>query len=196
MAGMDRERVAAVLEEAVAAKRAFLACRDDLVELCRLAEEALRGGGKLLLCGNGGSACDAAHLACELVGWFHHRDRPPLPALALGFETPMATAIANDKGYDQVFRRQLEALGRPGDLLIGISTSGRSPSVVGALERAREMGLATAAVTGREGRACAAAADFTLAVPAGETPRIQECHLLVFHVLAEWLEARLAVTDA
>lgn len=189
---MDLARLRAAVEESIATKRRLLdESFDEVTALLGLAEEALRGGGKLLFCGNGGSSCDAAHAAGELVGWFEHKERAPLPAIALGHETPATTAIANDAGYDEVFARQVEALGRPGDLLVGISTSGRSPNVVRALERARARGLRTAALTGRARGPCAEAAELWVPVPSSETPRIQEAHLLIVHLLCAHLEAAL-----
>ncbi len=177
------------IRKSIQAKEALLALAGEIEAFCRLGASVLEGGGKILLCGNGGSACDAAHASCELVGWFRDKERGPLPALALGFETPALTAVANDEGYDEVFARQVQALGRPGDLLVGISTSGRSPSVVRALERASSLGIRTAALTGKDGGPAAEAAEFALRVPARETPRIQECHLLVLHIFSEWVEA-------
>ncbi len=180
------------IRESLRAKEALLALRKEIEDFCRLGRSVLDGGGKILFCGNGGSACDAAHASCELVGWFRDKERGPLPALALGFETPALTAMANDKGYEEVFARQVQALGRPGDLLVGISTSGRSLSVVRALERASALGLKTAALTGEEGGPAARAAGLALRVPCRDTPRIQECHLLVLHIFSEWLESRSA----
>ncbi len=182
--------IESAIRESLRAKEALLALRKEIEEFCRLGRSVLDGGGKILLCGNGGSACDAAHASCELVGWFRDKKRGPMPALALGFETPALTAMANDEGYEEVFARQVQALGRPGDLLVGISTSGRSPSVVRALERASSLGLKTAALTGEEGGPAARAADFALRIPSRDTPRIQECHLLVLHIFSEWMESR------
>ena len=159
-------------------------------ELLNLAEECLDNGGKLLFCGNGGSSCDAAHAVGELVGWFLEKDRGPLPAIALGHSIPSLTAIANDAGYAFVFEREVEALGREGDLLVGITTSGGSENVYRALTKAQSMGLVTVALTGsREGQ-CVEAADLWVPVPSEETPRIQESHLLIMHLLCEALERR------
>ncbi len=189
---MESQDIRKAIRESLEAKEALLSLAGEIEALCRMGEEVLKGGGKLLFCGNGGSACDAAHASCELTGWFLQKERRPLPAVALGFETPALTAMANDKGYDEAFARQVQALGRPGDLLVGITTSGRSPSVVRALERARSLGIRTAVLTGREGGPAGSVAEFNLRVPSSDTPRIQECHLLVLHIFSQWLEAACA----
>ena len=153
---MNAATLRATIEESIATKQRLLAqCLPAIEALCARAVSALQQDGKILLCGNGGSSCDAAHAAGELVGWFMAKNRKGYAAIALGHETPSLTAIANDVGYEEVFARQVEALGRPGDLLIGISTSGTSKNVVRALERARASGLRTAALTGRKGGRCA-----------------------------------------
>jgi|UPI000686AF59 D-sedoheptulose 7-phosphate isomerase len=148
---------------------------------------ALRGGGKILFCGNGGSAADSQHLAAEIVGRFR-RDRPGLPSIALTTDTSILTAIANDYGYSCVFSRQVEALAQPGDLLLGLSTSGNSQNVVAALEKARSMGVVTVAFTGSGGGRMAHIADHTLAVASPDTARIQEAHILAGHMLCDWIE--------
>lgn len=151
---------------------------------------ALERGGKVLLFGNGGSAADAQHIAAELVGRFAF-DRPALPALALSVNTSCLTAIGNDYGFDLVFARQIEALGRPGDVAIGISTSGNSPNVLCALAAAKKMELHTVALTGCPGGRLAetgSPADCCICVPSSATPRIQECHILIGHILAELVE--------
>lgn len=176
----------------IATKQGFADhCLPDVERLCELATEVLRGGGKLLLCGNGGSACDAAHAAGELVGWFLDKDRPAIAAIALGHEVPALTAIGNDAGYEHVFARQLQALGRPGDLLIGITTSGGSKNVIAALELAASTGVRTAVLCGERGGRAAELAEIAVRVPSTSTPRIQECHLLVVHLLCGWLEHAL-----
>ena len=159
-------------------------------EFLNLAEECLDNGGKLLFCGNGGSSCDAAHAAGELVGWFLEKERGPLPAVALGHSIPSLTAIANDAGYEFVFEREVEALGRKGDMLVGISTSGGSENVYRAMARAQSMGLVTVALTGAKEGQCVEVADLWVRVPSEETPRIQEAHLLIMHLLCEALERR------
>lgn len=151
---------------------------------------ALEQGGKILFCGNGGSAADAQHLAAELSGRFYF-DRSPLYAEALHTNTSYLTAVANDYGYEQVFSRQIAAKGRRGDVLIGISTSGNSPNVVLAMETAARIGLTRIAMTGQSGGRMAALADILLAVPSTDTPRIQESHILLGHILCEAIEATL-----
>jgi D-sedoheptulose 7-phosphate isomerase len=141
----------------------------------------------VLLFGNGGSASDAQHVAAELVGRFA-RERAPLPAIALTTDTSALTAIANDYGFEEVFARQVRALGRPGDVAVAISTSGNSPNVLRGAEAAREMGMTVVALTGAGGGALAAASDLCVNVPSDDTPRIQECHLTVEHVLCEAVE--------
>ena len=153
------------------------------------------GGGKLLICGNGGSAADSQHLAAEFVNRMHI-DRPGLPAIALSTDTSSLTAIANDERYERVFARQTEALGRPGDVLIGISTSGRSPNVVAALVAGRAIGLVTIGFTGQSGAAVLAPiCDVVLATPSDVTPRIQEGHEFAYHVIAAMVEQQLFGPD-
>jgi D-sedoheptulose 7-phosphate isomerase len=157
-----------------------------------LVAEALGGGRKLLLFGNGGSAADAQHIAAELVGRFV-RERRPLPAVALTTDTSALTAIANDYGYEEVFARQVRALGSAGDVALAISTSGRSPNVLRAVEAARAGKLKTIGLTGGDGGALAGMVDVSLRVSASrESARIQETHILVGHVICELVERRLA----
>lgn len=144
-------------------------------------------GKKVLWCGNGGSAADSQHFAAELLGRFR-RERRGLPSIALTTDTSAMTAIANDYGYERVFERQVEALCNAGDVVVGISTSGNSKNVCLALEKARQIGAATIALTGAGGGGMAKIADFSLQVPSQETARIQECHLLCGHMLCEWIE--------
>ncbi|AWK90207.1 D-sedoheptulose 7-phosphate isomerase [Azospirillum thermophilum] len=149
--------------------------------------EGLRGGGKVLFCGNGGSAADSQHLAAELTGRYLH-DRPPLAAVALTVDSSALTAIANDYSYDEVFARQVRALGRAGDVLVGISTSGNSRNVVAALEAARALGLRTVGLTGAGGGRMAELCDVCIRVPSTDTPRIQEMHIAAGHMLCELVE--------
>lgn len=153
-------------------------------------QRAWRGAGKLLVFGNGGSAADAQHLAAELVGRFS-RERQALAAVALSTDTSVLTSLANDYSYDRVFARQVEALGRPGDVALGITTSGTSPNVVAALERARQLKLTTIALTGRDGGTAATFADVHLNVPDASTARVQEVHRTLLHVMCEILEHEL-----
>ncbi|MBT9330424.1 D-sedoheptulose 7-phosphate isomerase [Acidipila sp. 4G-K13] len=148
---------------------------------------ALLAGKKVLWCGNGGSAADSQHLAAELVGRFR-RERRGMPSIALTTDTSILTAVANDYGYDHVFRRQVEALCVAGDVVVGISTSGNSRNVLAALEEARSLGAFTVAFTGAEGGAMAGLADAALCVPSKNTARVQEGHILCGHVLCDWIE--------
>ncbi len=154
-------------------------------------EAAVRAGGKLLLFGNGGSAADAQHLAAELVVRYHS-DRPAIAAIALTTDTSTLTAGANDLGYERIFSRQIEALGRPGDVAVGISTSGRSPNVLAGLAAARDGQLRTIGLTGAQGEAMQALCDVVLTVPSRITARVQEMHIFLGHMLCKGLEQRLA----
>lgn len=158
-------------------------------------ETAVRAGGKLLLFGNGGSAADAQHLAAELVVRYQ-TDRPAIAALALTTDTSALTACANDLGYEHVFSRQIEALGRPGDVAVGISTSGRSPNILAALAAARAGQLHTVGLTGSDGAAMQALCDVVLSVPSRVTARIQEMHIFLGHMLCKALEQRLEHASA
>jgi len=154
---------------------------------------SLRAGGKILACGNGGSAADAQHFAAELLNRYE-RERPPLAAVALSTDTSTLTSIANDYGYERVFEKQLRALGRRGDVLLAISTSGNSPNVLAAMRAARELGVRTVALTGRGGGkmgAQLAADDVHVCVPHAVTARIQEVHLLTLHCLCDGIDFQL-----
>ena len=152
------------------------------------AAAALRSGGKILIFGNGGSAAEAQHFAAELVNGLVRRNGRPLPAIALSTDTSCLTAVGNDRGFDRTFSRQVEALGRAGDVAVALTTSGRSPNVVRALRSARTKGLITIGLTGRGGGAVAPLADYLLDVASGSTARIQEAHLFILHLLAGRLE--------
>jgi D-sedoheptulose 7-phosphate isomerase len=155
-------------------------------------DEALSAGRKVLAFGNGGSATDAQHLAAELVGRFM-RERAALPAIALTADTAILTSIANDYSFKQVFVRQIEALGHPGDVAFGISTSGESPNVVAGLQFARERGLKTIALTGRDGGSVGASAEIHVNVPDQSTARVQEVHRTLLHVMCELIENGLGL---
>ncbi|MGC6486076.1 MAG: D-sedoheptulose-7-phosphate isomerase [Planctomycetota bacterium] len=186
---MDDTKIRATIEESIATKQRFLtACTPALRALCEAAVASLKAGGKLLLCGNGGSSCDAAHAAGELVGWFEHKERRGYAAVALGHQVPTLTAVANDAGYEHVFSREVEAIGRPEDLLIGITTSGGSKNVVAAMQAARAIGMGTAVLCGEKRGATAALADVAVHVPSADTARIQESHLVCVHVLCAAVE--------
>ncbi len=158
-----------------------------LEALARKITEAVMDGKKVLWFGNGGSAADAQHLAAEFVGRFR-RERRPLASIALTTDTSILTSIGNDYGYDQVFSRQVLALAEPGDVVVGISTSGNSRNVVEALEAARERGAYVVAMTGAGGGKMAALADATVCVPTDDTARVQEGHILCGHMLCDWVE--------
>jgi D-sedoheptulose 7-phosphate isomerase len=149
--------------------------------------DALVAGKKILLCGNGGSAADAQHIAAELVGCYE-RQRRSWPAIALTTDTSALTAVSNDLGYEQVFARQLAGLAQPGDILIAISTSGRSKNVLKAVERARELGCRTIALTGASSDPLGAMCDYTIAVPSNRTSRIQEAHITIGHLWCEMVD--------
>jgi D-sedoheptulose 7-phosphate isomerase len=162
--------------------------QQPVLEAIALAMTAtLRAGGKILWCGNGGSAAESQHLAAELVGRFR-RERRALASVALTTDTSILTCVANDYGYEAVFSRQVEALGNRGDVLVGISTSGNSRNVIAALEAARAQGLVTVAFTGGGGGGMAAPADHLFTVASRDTARIQEAHILAGHILCDWIE--------
>ncbi len=164
---------------------------DALARVADAVSQALEAGHKLLLFGNGGSAAQAQHIAAEFVGRFQS-ERDPLPAVALTTDTSALTAIGNDYGFEEVFARQLRALAHPGDVALGISTSGRSPNVVRALEEAGRLGLLRVALTGPAASQAGRAADVCLQAPGPSTARIQEAHLVLLHTLCELVEGRLA----
>jgi len=186
-------RVSKLIEASIATKQSLLCSKDVVLAVAKVSEilvKVLKRGNKALLFGNGGSAADAQHIAAELVGRFAF-DRPALPALALSVNTSCVTAIGNDYGFDQVFSRQVEALARAGDVAIGISTSGNSPNVVRAISMAKKMGLHTIALAGRTGGNLRKAVDHCICVPSNDTPRIQECHILIGHIISELIEKEL-----
>jgi len=189
----DADRIAATLGDSaglLARMASDAALCEAAARAAALVAEALGRGNKLLLCGNGGSAADAQHWAGELVSRFLY-DRPGLPAVALTTDSSIMTAIGNDYGYARVFARQVEALGVPGDVLFALSTSGRSPNVLAALEAAKVRGLATVGFSGAGGGEIAPLCDILLAVPSGLTPRIQEGHEVLGHAICALVEATL-----
>jgi len=179
-------KTVAVLQ-AMSADRELKANVERVAEACA---SAIAAGGKVMFCGNGGSAADSQHLAAELVVKLVF-DRPGMAGLALTVDTSALTAIGNDFGYEFVFARQVEALGRPGDVLVGITTSGRSKNVLHAFEAARERGIVTVAMTGQARGPVADAADHWLAVPHAETQKIQEGHIVLGHIFCALIEARI-----
>jgi D-sedoheptulose 7-phosphate isomerase len=183
------QRVRRSIESSITVKQLLL--NSDIVSgMARVSEilvEAFQKGYKPLLFGNGGSAADAQHIAAEFVGRFAF-DRPPLPALALSVNTSAVTAIGNDYGFDLLFARQIEALGHAGDVAIGISTSGNSANVLQGMAVAKKMGMHTVALTGADGGKLKRAVDYCLCAPSNDTPRIQECHILIGHIISELVE--------
>lgn len=178
------------IEDSIAVKERILS---DKVIISRIREagevvrKALRDGNKVLLCGNGGSASDSLHIAGEFVGRFQ-KERESLPAIALNADVASLTAIANDYGYEHVFERGVEGHGNPGDVLIGISTSGNSENVVLAMKKAREKGVSTVGLCGRDGGQMDALADISIVVPSDCTARIQESHIMIGHIICELAE--------
>jgi D-sedoheptulose 7-phosphate isomerase len=183
-----RRAVLAAFDESARVKRAFAETQADAVaRAVEMLAGCFRAGGKVLLFGNGGSAADAQHIANEWTGRYR-RERPALPAIALGANTSDLTAIGNDYGFERVFARLVQAHGRTGDVAIAISTSGNSPNVLAAVEEARARGLRTLGLTGRDGGKLAPLVELALVVPSERTDRIQESHTTVLHVLCELVD--------
>lgn len=162
----------------------------EIANFAYMVRKTLESGNKVIFCGNGGSAADSQHLAAELMGRFL-KDRDPLPALALTVDTSALTAIGNDYGYDEVFARQLRGIGREGDLLVGISTSGTSANVVNAFHAAKTLGIKTIAMTGENASTMSELADLTIFAPSDETNHIQECHITVGHLVCKIVEDKM-----
>ena len=181
------------IEASIATKQQILANPALLKSLEAVAEvmvKALREGKRILWCGNGGSAADAQHLAAELSGRFYY-DRPPLNSEAMHCNTSYLTAVANDYGYDLIYSRMIDGACKPGDVLVGISTSGKSKNICNAFRKAKELGVITIAMTGASGGEMKELADFLLNVPSTDTPRIQESHIMLGHIICEIVEARM-----
>lgn len=179
--------VSAFQEGAELRMKAARECGPAIVEAASLVAGCLQSGGKILFCGNGGSAADSQHLAAEFVGRFI-RERPGLPALALTTDASILTSVGNDYGFEQVFSRQIQALGRPGDVAVGISTSGHSPNVLAAMRQARRQGLKTIGLAGKDGGLLAKCVDVSIVVGSPNTARIQECHITIGHLICELAE--------
>jgi len=181
------------IQASIAVKESLVRSEEAVSTIAKVSElliEGFRKKNKVILFGNGGSAADAQHIAAEFVGRFAF-DRAALPALALNVNTSCLTAIGNDYGFDLVFSRQIEALGHAGDVAVGISTSGNSANVIQAISVAKKMGLHTIALCGKKGGKMKNAADYCVCVPSDETPRIQECHILIGHIISELVERSL-----
>jgi len=186
-----RESVIKIFEEGARVKVAFAKENADrIVEVVHLLARTFREGHKVILFGNGGSATDASHIAAEFVNRFLI-DRPPLPAIALNTDIAVLTSISNDFGYDQIFSKQLTALGHEGDVVIGISTSGNSPNVIKALDLAKKNGMKTVVMTGGAGGKMANLADYTFIVSSRHTPHIQETHITLGHILCQLVDEEL-----
>lgn len=163
-------------------------CLKSVEAFCTLASDAIQMGNKIIFCGNGGSAADCQHLAAEFVGRYK-KERASIGAVALTVDTSALTAIGNDYGYDLVFSRQLEGLGKKGDLLVGITTSGNSPNILNAIRKAKEMGIKTVGMTGSNEKAeIKKLADVCICVPSNDTPRIQEAHIMIGHLMCDYAE--------
>jgi len=186
-------RIPQSIEQSVAAKQAILNNPEFLDRVQQAADmitASLRNGGKIHFCGNGGSAADAQHLAAELSGRFYF-DRPPLNAEALHCNTSYLTAVGNDYGYEHIFSRLLRGTAKAGDVIVGISTSGNSKNIILAFEAAKEMGLKVIAMTGETGGTMKYLADILLNVPSTDTPRIQESHIMIGHIICELVETEM-----
>lgn len=183
-----KEKILKEFEESISVKKRFVNDNaDTIIEVSNLIADTFNRGGKLLLFGNGGSAADASHIAAEFVNRFK-MERPAFPAIALNTDMAVLTSIANDYSYDSVFERQLKALGQAGDVVIAISTSGSSPNVIKAVEAAKRKKIKTIAFTGEKGDRLASLSDYVFAIPSNNTPRIQETHITLAHVLCQMVE--------
>jgi D-sedoheptulose 7-phosphate isomerase len=187
------EKIKDTIRDSINVKQSIL--KDEhiiqkITEVIHCIIECYNKGGKVHFCGNGGSAADAQHLAAELSGRFYY-DRPPLSAEALHVNTSYLTAVANDYSYDEIFARLLKGSGKKGDVLIGLSTSGNSPNILRAFEEAKAMGITTIALTGMTGGKMKPMADILLNVPSTDTPRIQESHIMLGHIICEHVESTI-----
>ena len=185
-----REDIVKRIEENIGVKKSILNDThliDTIERAATVVVTAIKNGNKVIFCGNGGSAADSQHLAAELIGKFYF-NRRSLPAVSLTVNTSIITAIGNDFGFDKVFARQLEGIGKAGDVLIGLSTSGNSENVVEAFRLAKEIGIITIAFTGESGGILRNLADILINVPSNDTPRIQEAHILIGHIICELVE--------
>ena len=190
---MSERGIREYIEESIALKAKILTNQDllrDVEEVCKACEKTLQSGGKIILAGNGGSAADAQHIATEFVSRFRF-DRPALSSLSLATDTSVLTAIGNDYGFDQLFSRQIQANGKPGDMFIGISTSGNSENIIKALDICANMSIESAILTGESGGRAKEMADHCLLVPSSSTSLIQEMHIMFGHVMCAYVEDRM-----
>lgn len=191
-----KERIRKIIAESISVKENLKSNHIDIIEKAAdLIAQSIEQGGKAILFGNGGSAADAQHIAGELVGRFM-KERPALAAIALTTNTSTLTAVANDYGYETTFARQIEGLGKKGDVAIGISTSGNSPNVIEGIKRAKHIGIRTVALTGGDGGKVSRIADLSVIVPSHSTPRIQESHSMIGHIICELVEEELFKNQA
>jgi D-sedoheptulose 7-phosphate isomerase len=189
-------RISSIVADSIEVKRRYFAEHaQEIADAASVIAEGFRAGGKLLACGNGGSAADAQHVAGEFVNQFLLKERRALPALALTTDGGVLTCVANDTGFERVFARQVEAFGSEGDVLLAITTSGNSPNVLAAAEAARERGMKVVGLLGRDGGRVRALCDLALVVESDDTQRIQETHNLVGHVLCDLVERMLFQSD-
>lgn len=183
-----KEKIRKAFKDSITVKQQFIEANvDTIVEVSRLLADTFSRGNKLLLFGNGGSACDASHIAAEFVNRFK-KERPAFPALALNTDMAVLTSIANDYDYSEIFARQMKAFAQDNDVVIAISTSGSSPNVIKAVNVARKKKLKTIALTGAKGDDLASKCDYVFAVPSNDTPRVQETHITLAHVLCQMVE--------
>jgi len=183
--GIERE-----IRESIAVQEQLIGAAQLIADAARLIIATMRNGGKLIVFGNGGSAADAQHLSAELVGRYR-QDRKAFPAIALTTDSSALTSISNDYGFDAIFSRQLEAIGKPGDVVVAISTSGNSPNVLNAIAAAKKLGISSIGLTGKSGGKLRSSVEVCLSVPSDSTPRIQEAHGLVIHILSGLIESAL-----
>jgi len=191
---MKGDRMATIkemLQEGIETKRKFLAEEKNIEAAAKQILIALTDGRKLLICGNGGSAADSQHIAAELVGRYR-KERRGLPAIALTTDSSILTAWSNDYDYASVFERQVQALGQKGDVLLAISTSGNSPNVLKAAKKAKEMEMTVVSLTGKDGGKLKPLSDLNINAPSSNTPRIQECHMLAYHIICEIIDEELS----
>ncbi len=186
------DRISSIVADSIEVKRRYFAEHmGEVADAARVISDAFRAGGKLLICGNGGSAADAQHIAGEFVNQFLHTGRRALPALALTTDGGVLTCIANDTGFERIFARQVEAFGERDDVLLAITTSGNSPNVVAAIEEARRRDMKVVGLLGRDGGRVRPLCDVALVVPSDDTQRIQETHNLIGHILCDLVEQTL-----
>jgi len=191
-----KEKIVSLLEECELIRKKFLKTGvDSIIDSVGIIINCFNEGGKLLLFGNGGSAADAQHLAAEFVNRFL-KEREALPAIALTTDTSILTCISNDRDYESIFKRQIEALGKPGDIAFGITTSGKSPNVISALSVAKKRGLSTIALIGDNKEEIDAHSDIIISVPTSDTPRIQEMHITIGHIICHLVEEEFCKENA